>query len=721
MDFTSERYEKQHLGEVLGFVRRQTAIEEERKRVLDAEIDEMLEHYNSDNQDLHIALVVATDQQRELEGLLARFARAANSPFFGRVDFRAEGEQNPERIYIGRQGVFDEATQQTLVVDWRTPVANLYYDATPGHASYQSVDGEITGEMTVKRTYSIEKGEMTAFFDADTVANDVLLQEYLSKSADAVLRDIVATIQKDQNDIIRIAPWYDVIVQGVAGSGKTTVAMHRLAYLIFNHADTIKSGQFVIIGTNRMFLNYVSGMLPDLGVESVRQMILPELLGYVLHMTPQMTPIGQAVRAFKTSHGFFERLQSFIDDFEDSVFIDDVKILDEVVMTADEIREKVIGQRRHSMENRAEQMKSILSIRVDRALRRVLAGLQADCDRDVDRFRDGFPTGFDSVAAIIDHKYAQEALAKKQAKDCLTLYARRVKREDEHKLYRKFLRMLSKDELPAAAACAKATTKTLKANLHDLCDMASLLFIAARLYAPERADQFRHLVIDEAQDFGPMVYDCLTRAFSGATFTILGDVSQNIAGDAGIDDWDEVLTTAFAGRKSRFCVLAKSYRNTIEIADVANTVLSHAPGRRYGIEPVVRRGDPVAFDALPDYDAMLAVLREELDSLHARGRGSLAFICSTPDRARALHEALGQEIPLFVSDAEEELLYEGGASIFDAASVKGLEFDRVIIAGADETDYPVNRDGVRALYVACTRALHSLRVLYTGERSALFL
>ncbi|MBR6748333.1 MAG: hypothetical protein IKM07_05285 [Clostridia bacterium] len=175
MDFTSERYEKQHLGEVLGFVRRQTAIEEERKRVLDAEIDEMLEHYNSDNQDLHIALVVATDQQRELEGLLARFARAANSPFFGRVDFRAEGEQNPERIYIGRQGVFDEATQQTLVVDWRTPVANLYYDATPGPASYQSVDGEITGEMTVKRTYSIEKGEMTAFFDADTVANDVLL------------------------------------------------------------------------------------------------------------------------------------------------------------------------------------------------------------------------------------------------------------------------------------------------------------------------------------------------------------------------------------------------------------------------------------------------------------------------------------------------------------------------------------------------------------------
>ncbi|MEA4824104.1 MAG: ATP-binding domain-containing protein [Clostridiaceae bacterium] len=722
MDTLSERFERQNLKETLEFVAKKNAEVSATKAELDEQIADMMEHYNSDNEELRMALVVATDMQKSQGSVLHALSRAGDSPYFGRVDFRADDEGHISRIYIGRGGLYDERTHKTVVVDWRTPVANLYYDATPGRASYRSVEETIQGELSCKRTYNIKNGVLGAYFDADMVANDALLQEYLSKNASAVLKDIVATIQKDQNEIIRVDPWKDVLVQGVAGSGKTTVALHRLAYLIFNFSDKMKTSGFVVIGSNRMFLSYISGMLPDLGVENVRQMVMPELLRYILRLPEperESTPPA-AETAWQSSQGFFDAFDAHVRAFEDSVFLsEDLMLLDEPIMTRQEIAERVIGGRTHPCADRAELMHSILELRLSTALPRTIARLEAQSDRDVARFRAGEATGYSNVGDIIDYRNALIAVAKKQSSELRNRFARKVRAMPPEKLYTQFLTQSAKSGDPRA----KAVLKRVRAGQYGVYDLCALLYAAARLDRPTRADEFRHLVIDEAQDFGPSLYAMFARIFPQphTTFTILGDVSQNLSGESGVSDWDAVLEASFAGRSHAFRVLSKSYRNTIEIAAVANAVLSHSRARAYDITPVVRHGEPVIFSALDDDGAVTAAISEELTAWKG-AEGSLAVVCATAESARALYAALParEGVHLFTEDASLDGTYAGGASVFDVKSVKGLEFDRVILADADAASYPDTQDAVRALYVACTRALHTLRILYSGKPSPLF-
>lgn len=717
MDTLSEQFERQNLKETLVFVEKKTREVSAVKAELDAQIAEMMEHYNSDNEELRMALVVATDMQKSQGAVLTTLARAQDSPYFGRVDFRADDEASPERIYIGRGGLYDEKTHRTVVVDWRTPVANLYYDAVSGRASYKSVGETISGELTCKRTYNIKNGVLNAFFDADMVTNDELLQEYLSKNTGAVLKDIVATIQKDQNEIIRIPPWNDVLVQGVAGSGKTTVALHRLAYLIFNFSDRLKTSGFAVIGSNRLFLSYISGMLPDLGVENVRQMVMPELLRHILlYDDPAHECVPPAEEtAWQSSQAFFDAYDAHIREFEDGVFLSgDLMLLDEPVMTRDEIAEKVIGNRTHPMADRAALMHSILSLRLDTALPAAVARLEAQSDRDVARFRAGEDTGYPTVGNIIDHRNAQIALAKKQASALKNQFARRVRAMPPEKLYAQFLAKCAK----SGEKRAKAVLSRVKRGEYGVYDLCALLYAAARLDRPPRADEFRHLVIDEAQDFGPSLYAMFARIFPQphTTFTILGDVSQNLSGESGVASWDAVLASSFASRQHAFRVLSKSYRNTIEIASVANAVLSHSRARAYDITPVVRHGEPVVFSQTGDTAAAVA---EEIAAWRGEA-GSLAVVCRTAEDAQSLYDALGRPADVRLSAGDSDDPYTGGVTIFDIRRAKGLEFDRVVLAGADASRYPDTPDDVRALYVGCTRALHTLRVLYEGEPSPLF-
>lgn len=726
MDILSESYEKQHLEETLGFIGKREDEAAAVKADLDERVAYMLEHYNTDNEDLRLEMVVTMDLQKNKEQELAALRKAKASPYFGRVDFKADEDSHAEQIYIGRAGVYDEASNRTVVIDWRTPVASLYYDALPGRAAYESVDGKIEGEMTCKRTYSIKNSVLEAYFDADTIANDELLQAYLAKSADAVLKDIVATIQADQNEIIRIDPRADVVVQGVAGSGKTTVAMHRLAYLIFNHAGKNRASNagYCIVGTNRMFLSYVSGMLPDLGVEGIRQMLMPELLAYLLglNVPAPYEPEKEKDRladseaaVWQSSQGFFDLLEAYMLDFEDRLFLyGDMMLLDEVIMPRSETLDR-LGDRSHSMADRAEVLRGILELRLSRALPKTIHRLELQSDRDIERFHAGEDTGFTHAGDIIDYRNALIAEARRQDKELRTGFQKRIRAAKERKVYLAFLKKCAADGITEA----KAVSKRVKAGHDNLYDLAAQCYIASRLIPPERADEFRHLVIDEAQDFGPSLYSMLARIFPAprTTFTVLGDVSQNLSGDAGVADWSEVMTHAFPKRKAEFRILSKSYRNTIEIAGVANTVLSHGPTREYEITPVVRHGNPVEFETFPDISGLYAAV---LDEFSAHTHGSLCAVCPDADLARALYAQIPESLhaALFTADTPAAE-YTGGLSVFDVRSVKGLEFDRVILAGASESDYPDTPEAVRSLYVACTRALHSLRILNTGTWSPL--
>jgi len=537
-----------------------------------------------------------------------------------------------------------------------------------------------------------------------------------------VLKDIVATIQKDQNEIIRVEPQYDVIVQGVAGSGKTTVAMHRLAYLIYNHSNTMKQQNFVIIGTNRMFLSYVAGMLPDLGAEGVRQMVMGEFLSYLTHYTGT---VGAADIPYKSSADFFRRLEQFVNDYQHQVFLSgDVKLYDRTLVKVEEI-EDILGGLKKTMTERAEQIHELVMARlyhlqdINQPGKLILEReIEDRFDMEVYRIKQGKESKFATTADAIDQKYAELKRMKSETSKVKNMFINTIKRADEKKLYDQFLKQLSEDEDKSIAKAAKETKKRIKAGSRDIYDLASQLYIAARIYDVYRTDEFRHIVIDEAQDFGASMYGCLASVFGRASFTLLGDVSQNISGETGIGDWDDMLNIAFAQRKNKFCVLSKSYRNTIEIAAVANRVLEYSKTRRYGIEPVIRHGEEVEFYRYDGYDELVSAAKSFMES---HENGTMALICRDSEKAKRLHEAIGREdISLFTADNDDEnRMYTGGMTIFDVASVKGLEFDSVMICGAGEDDYPMDEREIKNLYVSCTRALHKLRILNVGEFTGL--
>ncbi len=553
MDTKSREFELSWLKYVLDKVKTARTDAEARKAVLDEQVDEWLKTYNDENVELFMQLVVGTDMQQGLAKLLRVYRNAENSPYFGRIDFAERGEEE-RRIYIGRGGI-TTGDNEMLVVDWRTPVANLYYDAQPGPASYTSPDGLIEGEMGLKRTYNIKNGVLKDYYDADLITNDELLQEYLAKNADVVLRDIVATIQSDQNEIIRAAPWSNVIVQGVAGSGKTTVALHRLSYLIFNTES--KENRFCIIGTNRMFLNYISGMLPDLGVDSIHQTVLRELLLHILFYHPDAKEADAPPE--KASGAFANALRDFMRAFEERIFLtEDVALAGVTLVSTAEVAENFALRPRVPMRERAENFTNLIGHRVKAQLANILAHVEDTYDRLVLETENR-----EEKHRLIDEKYARLKQVRAEAKTVKRTFLNRLKKYKETTLYLEFLGEYAARS-DAALDMAAAAARNLKRKTYDLYDLCALAYISCRLDPNERAKAFDHIVIDEAQDFGPTAFLTLTECFPQAKFTILGDIAQNIHGERGLGSWDEEFRRCsrrcFSGRLRRATAIRSRLR-----------------------------------------------------------------------------------------------------------------------------------------------------------------
>ena len=250
---------------------------------MQAEIDEMLDHYHDNDVELYTALNNTITMKEHMARALQRNVKAQKKPYFGRIVFWDETEEKEESLYIGRGGISQDATHQ-VVIDWRAPVANAYYENGLGKCSYPSPEGgSFPIDLKLKRTYEIEDGKLVDYFDTEVIANDDLLTKYLAKNKQAVLGEIIATIQKEQNEIIRKSPYHNMIVQGVAGSGKTTVAMHRISYILYNYQERFKPDDFYIVGSNRILLEYITGVLPDLDVYGIRQMTMEELFVRLLY------------------------------------------------------------------------------------------------------------------------------------------------------------------------------------------------------------------------------------------------------------------------------------------------------------------------------------------------------------------------------------------------------------------------------------------------------
>lgn len=646
--------------------------------------------------------------------------RMEAEPYFGRLDYQEMKANGPEALYIGKRGLENAKSGQLLVIDWRAPVAELYYAFNGGEDAigYESPDGPVDGHVHLKRNMVIREGELLRVVDSFNkdaageagggVADEFLLYR-LGENKDNKLRDIVSTIQAEQDRIIRAERSKALFIQGVAGSGKTTVALHRLAYLLYRYRENMRAERMIIFAPNRMFLDYISGVLPELGVGHIQQTVfadwaLSKLDGvklsdpaeayeywFSLKRDPATAAEEMPPGRYKGSLAFMALLDAALDRRE-AEFIPDLAYEPwegVSLLSAKQIRKWFYEELRHYP----------LQKRRDRTEARIKRWLEMELDKTA------------------DPNVRKER--KKKASARLKTYLKHWPSLDPLVFYTGLFQSTSALPTAIPAAIAEATSKQLKKKKAAAEDLPPLLYILDRWSGIESADRFDHAVIDEAQDFSPFQLALIRNHVPSESFTVLGDLSQGIHDYQGIHDWEEFLSL-FEEDKRGFFRLDRSYRSTTEIIEFANGVLTAGGMTDSLAVPVFRTGHPVEVTALAARKERLPALCRKVTGLQAEGGiGTIAVITRTAAEAEEAHAALsahGLAVNLIHAG---RLRYDGGISVVPAYLAKGLEFDAVVLTDVDAAHYRANTRDAKLLYVASTRALHRLDVFYCGEASPL--
>jgi len=718
---TERRIEEKHLAETLAEISVNHAALASEKKEIDAKVEELIRQYDPDNVELYNELVVGLSLQSALDRRVGSFERAASRPYFARIDVDFDDEDDadgPERIYIGKNGL-SGADSEPLVTDWRAPVASLYYDAAPGRASYTAPGGEFGAELMLKRTFEIEDGRLLDFYDTDVVANDELLIKYLGRNRDAALSDIVATIQREQNAIIREDPWKSIVVQGAAGSGKTTVAMHRLAWITYNYRDRFRESEFYIIGGSNMFLHYITAMLPELDVRDARQMTFSDFLMKLLtddddrgfesfDPRPARGDVAQ-----KSSVAFASALSEWLEELRASVFEpNELTLWGVTLLTKDEARSIAENRRGLSFSELADVLAERIEFTGGNSRKRMEEFIEQQYDADARDIIDDVPDrSFGELTQAVAAKNKRLAGIRSELTRQKRFYRKRLPSKPVPTLYRQFLGWLASRDA-AWEQTAKTSAANVAKNAPDVIDLCMMLMIKHALQPLPSAENVQHLIIDEAQDYAESCYIALKSVLGKCVFTIMGDLAQNISASGGLASWDALLDGPFNDGRTAFFNLKKSYRNTIEISRFAGRVLAHLPAGRYGVEPVIRHGEPPLVKRCLSEEELAASAAALIKQYLADGLHTVAIVTRTRAEAEIAHSLLPGELGAQLAcDADGE--YSGGVTVFPAGMVKGMEFDAVIVWNADADRY-TEADG-KLFYVVLTRAMHRLSLLHTGS------
>lgn len=670
---------------------------------------------------------------------LHNLSRAAQKPYFTRVDFREPGRP-PEKYYIGKYGVMHTDTLEAEVVDWRAPVANLYYAGQIGEISYEAPDGRVEGELLLKRQFGIEDGVLRTIFDTDLASQDEYLQSVLGAMSGDKLKDIVTTIQAEQNFVIRYPLNRTLIVQGVAGSGKTTIALHRIAYLLYAYKDQVRPEHMLILAPNPLFLNFIAGVLPDLGVEQVKQSTferwtreyldghLPMVAAQadatdVLNWDAAQRRHAARIARCKGALAMEKRIDDWFAAYERAFTPKDgIRFGPVSVYGHDEMeRFLLVDEKPFPMQKRVEEFQKQLKVRVKVAAARVSQWYRDETDKRIAAIRasEPVPSRRGERIARLEQSLAQQLKAvEKQRAGFVKQTLAALPSTDPLALYDRFWRDMEGDADPDVRACAEDYRLRREQKLPlTREDIAPFALLAAKAVSLPRQD-VRHIVIDEAQDFNPLEIRLLQTVCRGATFTIVGDLMQGIHGWRGIEDWDDIARGVFHRQTVRH-FLATSYRNTVEIMQVAQRIAEARPAKDgVKINPVLRHGDAPTCFAAPDFAAHAAHIADTLQAWKRDGYAAIAVIGRDETYLHDLLAAMPPELGAKLLDVADET-YDGGVLFAPVAHVKGLEFDGVILADADAAHYPDDDLDARLLYVAVTRALHRLDVTYVGKRSPL--
>lgn len=628
----------------------------------------------------------------------SRLEKARKKPYFGRIDFYDEDSKKDEALYIGRVGISKNIIDK-VVIDWRAPVASVYYENAVGPCEY-TVQNEKTYaiDLLMKRTYEIENDTLKDFYDSDVVANDELLTKYLAKNKKAVLGEIIATIQKEQNEIIRKSPKQNVIVQGSAGSGKTTVAMHRISYILYNYDKEFRPEDFYIIGSNRILLNYITSVLPDLDVYGIRQMTMEQLFTRLLY--EDWDEHTMRVHALEKEDSFihikgtlfwFQNLEEYCRKLEEETILAEDIFLEVPVKTSSVRRtlSKVTFQKTSKILLTAEVIAAYLNENPEVSIQNKIAMLNKRVMAKVHNEITGKDIRYTADdKREIQKKYRWYFGGKEWKTSIFELYADFLE-EQRLKGY----------QLPVPE------------NDFDVYDLAALAYLYKRVKEIELVREASHVVIDEAQDFGMMVYSVLKFRMRNCTFTIMGDVSQNIHYGYGLNDWEALRKLFLTGPYDSFELLRKSYRNTIEISNFAMRILQHGNFPIYPVEPIIRHGKDVTMAQLSDDKELYRYTAEQVKHWQKEGLETIAIVCRDEKEAEKIKKKLGKKLCV-TGDDLENTEFGSGVMILPVAYTKGLEFDAVLLFDPSREKYPSDDAHVKLLYVAATRALHELAVLY---------
>jgi DNA helicase-2/ATP-dependent DNA helicase PcrA len=687
---------------------------------------------------------------RHASAQLKALKRLRQSPYFGRIDFVEEGEREAERIYLGTSSLLDRDGLQFLVYDWRAPISSLYYDYGPGPAQYDTPGGTLRGTMELKRQFVIRDGQIRSMFDTGVTIGDELLQEVLGKQSDAQMKSIVATIQREQNRIIRNEKARLVVVRGAAGSGKTSAALQRVAYLLYRFRETLSADQIVLFSPNPMFNSYVSTVLPELGEENMQQTTFQEYLEHRLKDTFRVEdPFGQmeyvltameepeyesrmeAIR-FKASADFLELVDRYASELaREGMLFHDVIFRDRVLVPASRLRERFYAlDAAMSLPNRMQALAEWLLKEL-----RVLARAERKehwVDDEIELLdKDAYLEAFEllqrkkrfSENTFDDFARERDRLAFMVVREQFRPLRRAAKQLaflDIPGLYRQLFAdpkraasLLDGSRLPKRwADICRQTVARLDAGELAYEDATPYLYLMEKLEGFQTNQSVRHVFIDEAQDYSAFQFAVIKRLFPRARMTVLGDLNQAIyAHAAASDDGFAALEKLYTPEETETFVLTKSYRSTREIVAFTRSLVPD--GER--IELFNRGGSKPTVTAAADKADLARRIAERIRRLQAAGHGSVAVICKTAGESREAYEALRQSVPLKRIGTETHS-FDKGVVVIPAYLAKGVEFDAVILYDASRERY--GRESERKLfYTACTRAMHELHLYYVGERS----
>lgn len=595
-----------------------------------------------------------------------RLQRLKDIPYFGRLDFTEKGTSAREEICVGVHNFREDETQKNLIYDWRAPISSMFYDYEPGEASYETKETKVEGHISLKRQYRIRDGEMQYMFDNDIAIQDEVLQKELKQASSSKMKNIVATIQREQNAIIRNEEASNLIIQGVAGSGKTSIALHRIAFLLYKFKDSISSEDILIISPNKIFSSYISNVLPELGEETVEETSMEEI----------------AERLFDYQIKF----QSFFDQVTELLGKKDKRLVERIQFKSSaEILKKIDSYLLH-LENHAFEPTDIMVCK-----KPVPAWFIEEKFKQYSRLP--LLKRFNEVVREIVNNVFMYYKVDVQGKDRTELHAtirKMFPSTNLRLLYKGFYLWCEKKEY----------LKLRKGAVYEYSDVYPLLYLRMKLEGLKSFTEVKHLVVDEMQDYSPVQYKVLSHLFP-CKKTILGDINQSVNpfSSSSLGSIREILPNSVS------MTMRKSYRSTFEITEFTRRI------NKVDVEPLERHGEEPGVEVFKTEEEELEHVKDLIREFEAGVYNSFGIICKTQEEADQLYEELREHWNMRLLD-RSSADFGSGIVITTAHLAKGLEFDVVIAPHCTKKNYQTEPDR-QMLYVACTRAMHRLELSST--------